>query len=81
MNRKIRTKATFENGLLKPSEPIGLCSGEEVELIVLRELSEVEEDINDSDLMDLASKNPSFVFLKNDKEDIYSIKDLKKRYK
>ena len=81
MNKKIRTKAKFENGLFKPSKPMNLSSGEEVELIVIREVDVSEEDISDSDLMELASKNPSFDFLKDEEEDIYSINDLKKRYK
>ena len=81
MNKKIRTKAKFENGLFKPSKPVNLPSGEEVELIVIREIDVAEGDISDSDLIELASKNPSFDFLKDEEEDIYSIDDLKKRYK
>ena len=81
MNKRFKTKAKFENGLFKPSKPVNLSSGEEVELIVIREVNVAEEDISDSDLMELANKNPSFDFLKDEEEDIYSINDLKKRYK
>ena len=81
MNKRFKTRAKFENGLFKPSKPVNLSSGEEVELIVIREVNVAEEDISDSDLMELANKNPSFDFLKDEEEDIYSINDLKKRYK
>ena len=83
MNKKFKTKATYEDGFLKPTTPIELDSGEEVELIIIRDekILDISGDISDSDLMDLASKNPSFDFLKDDEEDIYSINDLKKRYK
>jgi len=83
MDKKFRTKAKFENGLFKPSEPVNLSSGEEVELIIIRDekILDISGDISDEDLMNLASKNPSFDFLKDEEEDIYSIDDLKKRYK
>ena len=81
MDKRFKTRAKFENGLFKPSKPVNLSSGEEVELIVIREVNVAEEDISDSDLMELANKNPSFDFLKDEEEDIYSINDLKKRYK
>ena len=81
MDKRFKTRAKFENGLFKPSKPVNLSSGEEVELIVIREVNVAEEDISDSDLIELANKNPSFDFLKDEEEDIYSINDLKKRYK
>lgn len=83
MSKRFKTKATYEDGFLKPANPIGLNSGEEVELIVIRDekILDISGDISDEDLMNLASKNPSFDFLKDEEEDIYSIDDLKKRYK
>ena len=83
MNKRFKTKATYENGFLKPLNPIELNSGDEVELIIIKEehLIEDKNDLTNTDLHKLADKNPSFDFLSSDKEDIYSVKDLKKRYK
>lgn len=38
------------------------------------------EDDSNKDFYELADKNPSFNFLKEPQEDIYSEKDLKKKY-
>ena len=79
MNKRFKTRAKFENGFLKPQDPVWLKSGDEVELIIIKE--DILEEEAGSDLMNLAENNPSFSFLENEKEDIYSPEDLKKRYK
>lgn len=82
MSKRFKTKATYEDGFLKPANPIELNSGDEVELIIIKEerLTEDKDDLTNS-LLNLADKNPSFDFLNKKEEDIYSVKDLKKRYK
>jgi len=44
-------------------------------------LIETEEDISTNELMKLTEKNGSFDFLNDKKEDLYSINDLKVKYK
>jgi len=83
MNKRFKTKATYEDGFFKPANPIELNSGDEVELIIIKEeyLIEDKDDLTSTHLQELAGKNPSFDFLNSEEEDIYSVKDLKKRYK
>ncbi len=83
MNKRFKTKATYKDGFLKPANPIELNSGDEVELIIIKEeyLIEDKDDLTSTNLQELADKNPSFDFLNSKEEDIYSVKDLKKRYK
>ena len=65
MNKRFKTKATYEDGFFKPANPIGLNSGDEVELIIIKEeyLIEDNDDLTNTDLEELAGKNPSFDFL------------------
>ncbi len=44
-------------------------------------LIETEEDISTNELMKLTEKSGSFDFLNDKKEDLYSINDLKVKYK
>lgn len=43
--------------------------------------SSKSEEFNDSELQQIASNGGAFDFLNNEEEDIYSDKDLKKKYK
>ena len=49
--------------------------------VIITFLDEIYEDITSEELAKLATKGKSFDFLKDRREDIYSDKDLKVKYK
>ena len=63
-----------KSGLLKLDGPLAINKKQKVKVIIL--YSE-DEDIDDKDWFSSLSNNPSFSFLKNKKEDIYSLSDGK----
>ena len=82
MIKRIKTKATYEGGVLKPQEPIDLLEGANVEIIILDEnLTKEFETKETLGLMKLLESNPALDFLKDEREDIYTVDDLKERYK
>jgi|GEM_PF-2262906 len=81
MSRKFKVKARFENGFLKPINPLNLNEGENVEIIVISE--DIKENIDVSEtvgLMKLVENDKAFDFLNDEREDIYSTSDLKERF-
>ena len=84
MTKRIKTRARYENGTFKLDEPLDLSNGDDVEIIIIKEdvlTPGSESNLENKDFLELASKNPTFDFLDDTKEDIYSVKDLKTRYK
>ena len=83
MIKKIKTKAKYKNGHLIPQEDIGISEGSDVEIIILskEDISYEDDEASlDEDMLKLAANNPAFDFLKDPREDIYTIDDLKERY-
>ena len=82
MNKNIKTKAKYTNGVFKPKDPIDLSDGAEVEIIIIEEdLIKKFDEIETQGLMKLVEEDPAFEFLKDPREDIYTVDDLKERYK
>jgi hypothetical protein len=63
-----------KSGLLKLDSPLAISGRQKVKVIILYA---EEEEIDDSDWLASFKGNPSFAFLKNKKEDIYSLTDGK----
>jgi hypothetical protein len=63
-----------KSGVLKLDRPLAISGRQKVKVIIL--YSE-EDEIDDSDWLASLNGNPSFAFLKNKKEDIYSLADGK----
>ena len=84
MNKKIKTKAKYENGHLIPQEDIGISEGSDVEIIILskEDISYEDDEASlDEDILKLTANNPAFDFLNDPREDGYTLDDLKVRYK
>jgi predicted DNA-binding antitoxin AbrB/MazE fold protein len=64
-------KAVYENGLFHPLESISLPDRTEVKLIYLL----LEDDLSSWALAKLAEDSPSFAFLADPREDIYTLED------
>ena len=64
-------------------ENIGISEGSDVEIIIFskEDISYEDDEASlDEDMLKLAANNPAFDFLKDPREDIYTIDDLKERY-
>ena len=79
MNKKIKTKAKYEGGVLKPEEALNLSEGESFQIIILD--TNDYDDVTAEDIMKLAENDPAFAFLNDPREDGYTLDDLKVRYK
>lgn len=79
MNKKIKTRAKYEGGVLKPEEVLDLSEGESFQIIILD--TNDQDDVTTEDIMRLAEKDPAFAFLNDPREDGYTLDDLKVRYK
>jgi predicted DNA-binding antitoxin AbrB/MazE fold protein len=64
-------KAVYENGLFHPLESISLPDRTEVKLVFLSP----EDDLSSLALAKLAEESPSFAFLADPREDIYTLED------
>ncbi len=68
----IRTiKAVYENGLFHPLESVSLPDRTEVKIIFLSP----EDDLPALAIAKLAEESPSFAFLADPREDIYTLED------
>lgn len=67
MSRSIR--AIFENGVLRPLDPVDLPAHRTYTLTVL------EEDLSAIDIAEVAASGRAFDFLADDAEDVYSPDD------
>jgi hypothetical protein len=63
-----------KSGVLKLDKPLSIAGRQKVKVIILYA---EDEEIGESDWLASLSGNPSFAFLKNKKEDIYSLADGK----
>ena len=63
-----------KSGLLKLDKPLSISGKQKVKVIILYA---EEEDIDEGDWLSALKGNPSFAFLKDKKEDIYSLADGK----
>lgn len=63
--------ATYENGVLKPSQKVNLKEHQKVKITI----SPIEEEFSANLLAKLAEQGKGFDFLKDQKEDIYSLSD------
>jgi hypothetical protein len=74
--KAIETTGKIEKSkLLKLDEPIPIEKKQKVKIIIL--YSEDDELIEEKEWLSAISKNPAFAFLKNKKENIYSLADGK----
>lgn len=64
-------KAVYENGLFHPLESVSLPDRTEVKLVFLS----LEDDLSSLALAQLAEDSPSFAFLADPREDIYTLED------
>ena len=64
-------KAVYENGLFHPLESVSLPDQTEVKLVFLS----LEDDLSSMALAKLAEDSPSFAFLADPREDIYTLED------
>ena len=64
-------KAVYESGLFHPLESVSLPDRTEVKLIFLL----LEDDLSSLALAKLAEDSPSFAFLADPREDIYTLED------
>jgi predicted DNA-binding antitoxin AbrB/MazE fold protein len=64
-------KAVYENGLFHPLESVSLPDRTEVKLVFLS----LEDDLSSLALAKLAEDSPSFAFLVDPREDIYTLED------
>ena len=64
-------KAVYENGLFHPLESVSLPDRTEVKLVFLL----LEDDLSSLALAKLAEDSPSFAFLADPREDIYTLED------
>ena len=64
-------KAVHENGLFHPLESISLPDQTEVKLVFLL----LEDNLSSLALAKLAEDSPSFAFLADPREDIYTLED------
>ncbi len=71
---KIRTRIKENYKLM--IEDLPFEKGEEVEVTITQ-----KSDISTDDLMKLEDRGGSFDFLKDEREDIYTVEDLKVKYK
>ena len=62
-------KAIFEDGVLKPLEPLGLAEHEQVQIVIIK------DELKTSEILRLARAGRSFDFLDQPGEDIYTIRD------
>lgn len=60
-------------GNIQLDQPLSNVKDQRVRIIVL--LAEAEDSIDEQDWLKAAATNPSFAFLQNDDEDIYTIND------
>ncbi|MEO8447218.1 MAG: hypothetical protein ABI528_06960 [bacterium] len=70
---KIRTKIKEDHKLTIENLPFE--KGEEVEVMIIQ-----KSDISTLDIMKLAEKGGAFDFLNDERENIYTLKDLKIKY-
>jgi predicted DNA-binding antitoxin AbrB/MazE fold protein len=64
-------KAVYENGLFHPLESVSLPDRTEVKLVFLS----LEDDLSSLALAKLAEDSPSFAFLADPREDMYTLED------
>ena len=64
-------KAVYDNGLFRPLESVSLPDRTEVKLIFLLP----EDDLSSLAIAKLAEDSPSFAFLADPREDIYTLED------
>ena len=64
-------KAVYNNGLFHPLENVALPDRTEVKLVFLS----LEDDLSSWALAKLAEDSPSFAFLADPREDIYTLED------
>lgn len=64
-------KAVYENGVLKPLANVALSEHEQVEIIIVQS----EDDLPAAGIAGLAQTSPSFKFLADPEEDIYTPTD------
>ncbi len=73
--KAIETTGRLEkSGILKLDKPIAIDKEQKVKIIILYG---DDDEIEEKDWLASLSSNPSFAFLKNKKEDIYSLSDGK----
>jgi hypothetical protein len=63
-----------KSGVLKLDKPLAISSRQKVKVIILYA---EDEEIDENDWIGSINNNPSFAFLNDKKEDIYSIADGK----
>ena len=66
-----------KRGIIKLDKPVKIKNDIKVKIIILRYES---SDINEKDWLKSISGNPAFDFLKDKKEDIYTVNDGKSHY-
>lgn len=70
--KAIETTGTFENGGLLRLDNIGKIESKKVKVILL---FNDDDEIDEQLWLNAHSKNPAFDFLKDEKEDIYTLAD------
>lgn len=74
MTQAIETTGIIDSqGHLQLDQPLNNAKEQRVRVIVL--LAETEDTINEQDWLKAAATNPSFAFLQDAEEDIYTLND------